>query len=121
MSILELLKLAFGALSVLFGVVALLRPQMLATAAGLDASSEQGTAEIRSSWGGMFIGLGAAILFLQSRDAYLVVGLAYGLTAVVRMMTISMNRSILNPVVINILVFEIAAAVILLLPLGPAE
>jgi hypothetical protein len=76
----------------------------------------RGAAEIRASWGGLFLGLGLAALYLRTPDAYFVLGLSYGLTAGVRVVNLLLDRSVFHPVAINILAFEIVSAVIFLLP-----
>lgn len=116
MSIGEILQVIAAIVTALFGLIALFRPQMLADAAGLNAESVRGAAEIRASWGGLFLGLGLAALYLRTPDAYFVLGLSYGLTAVVRIVNLLLDRRVFHPVVLNILAFEIVSAVIFLLP-----
>lgn len=110
------LKRIIALASVIFGIVALLRPQQTANAAFLGADTPRVAAEIRASWGGMFIGLGIAVILIGSYDAYLVFGIAYGLTALVRIVTWLMDSSIISRQAIIILVFEIVSAIVFVLP-----
>ncbi len=116
MTIIEIIQLVAAVVTAIFGVFALLRPQMLASAAGLRADSVRGAAEIRASWGGLFLGLGLAAIVLRTSDAYFVLGLSYGVTAGVRVINLLLDRSVFHPVVINILAFEVISAVVCLLP-----
>jgi len=116
MTIVEILKLVMVLLTGLFGIAALLQPQRVAESAFLGAGTANGAAEIRASWGGLFLGLAAAVLLLRSPDAYLVLGISYAGIALVRVINWGINRTLINRTVIFILIFEIVSAVILLLP-----
>jgi len=118
MIVIPTLKFIAALASVLFGIIALIQPQRTAEAASLTADTPAGIAEIRASWGGLFIGLGVAVLFLRSYDAYLVFASAYMLTALVRMMTWAIDNSIITRTAIIILCFEIISVIIFVLPEG---
>ena len=104
--------------SIIFGIVALFRPQATADAAFLTADTARGKAEIRASWGGLFIGLGIAVIIIGTQDAFLVFASAYALTAIVRVITWLFDRSIISRAGIIILIFEVVSAVIFALPEG---
>jgi hypothetical protein len=113
-----ILKIIAAVASLLFGLVALWNPKRTAETASLKADSPQGKAEIRASWGGMFLGLGLAALFLRSPDAYMVFGIAYAATAAVRLGTWLLDRKLINQTVLFVLGFEIISAIIFMLPEG---
>lgn len=116
--ILSILKIIAALASLLFGIVALLNPKRTAESAFLKTDGAKGEAEIRASWGGTFIGLGLATLLLRTGDAYMLFGIAYAVTALVRLGTWALDRSLINRTVIFIFVFEILSAVIFMLPEG---
>lgn len=116
--ILPILKIIAAIASLLFGLVALWNPKRTAEAAFLKADSPNATAEIRAAWGGTFIGLGLAVLFLRTADAYMVFGIAYAATALVRLITWAFDRKLINRTVIFVLIFEIISALIFILPEG---
>ncbi|GAB5492009.1 MAG: hypothetical protein Phog2KO_22240 [Phototrophicaceae bacterium] len=118
MSTIMILKLGAAIANILFGIVALAFPKRVAEAAFLKADSTEGQAEIRASWGGLFIGLGVAVIFLGSDDAYFVFGIAYAITALVRAITWSLDRSIINRTAMIIMAFEVISAVIFAIPSG---
>src|SRR5690606_27998195 len=116
--ILSILKIIAAIASLLFGIVALWNPKQTAESAFLKADSPNGKAEIRASWGGMFIGLAIAVLFLRTQDAFMVFGIAYAATAAVRLGTWALDRNLVNRMVLIILGFEIISAILFILPEG---
>jgi hypothetical protein len=113
-----ILKIIAALTSLLFGLVALWNPKRTAESAFLKAETANGEAEIRASWGGTFLGLGLAALFLRDPEAYMLFGIAYAVTAAVRLISWALNRQLINRTVLFILVFEIISAVIFMLPEG---
>jgi len=116
MTNLMIIKIIAAVASILFGVVALLMPKRTADAAFLKADTKEGEAEIRASWGGLFIGLGIAVLYLNTDDAYFVFGIAYAITALVRSGTWIRDRSLVNRTSAMIMGFEVISAIIFALP-----
>jgi len=111
-----ILKMIAAGASILFGIFALVVPKRTADAAALKADTPEGQAEIRASWGGLFIGLGIAVLYLGTDDAYSVFGIAYAITALVRAATWVQNRSLVNRTSAIIMGFEIVSAIIFAIP-----
>lgn len=111
-----ILKMIAAGTSILFGIVALLVPKRTAEAAALKTDTPAGEAEIRASWGGLFIGLGVAVLYLGTDDAYSVFGIAYAITALVRAITWVRDRSLITRASAVIMGFEIVSAVIFAIP-----
>ncbi|MGB7340972.1 MAG: DUF4345 family protein [Phototrophicaceae bacterium] len=116
MSNVMILKTVAAVASILFGIVALIIPKRTAEAAALKADTPEGQSEIRASWGGLFIGLGIAVLYLGSEDAYAVFGIAYAITALVRSATWALDRSLVNRTSAVIMGFEVISAIIFALP-----
>ncbi|MEO1162246.1 MAG: DUF4345 family protein [Chloroflexota bacterium] len=104
--------------SVIFGIVALFQPQATASAASLKADTAKGIAEIRASWGGLFIGLGLAVIIIGTPEAFQVFAAAYAMTAIVRLITWVLDTSIISRTGIIILTFEVVSAIIFALPEG---
>lgn len=114
----EILKLLAALASLIFGVVALLRPRIVARMAGVGTDTAKGEAEVRISWGGLFIALALGVIILNSPQAYQLFGIAYLGTFIVRIGTIAADRSLLDGGFIVSGLFELVSAVIFLLPSG---
>lgn len=115
---LAIIKIIVAAASLLFGLVALWNPKRTAESAFLKADTANGEAEIRASWGGTFLGLGLAALLLRDPEAYMLFGIAYAVTAGVRLVTWALNRNLVNRTVLIIFGFEVISAVVFMLPEG---
>jgi len=112
----EIIKVLVALASVIFGIVSLWRPVAVANAAFLDADTPRGRAEIRASWGGMFIGLGLIVIVLNSYDAYLVFAAAYAATALVRIIGAIQNPKLITRGFYIILAFEVISVIVFALP-----
>lgn len=66
------------------GLMGLVRPDLVSRMVGIEAVSQLGKSEVRATYGGVFVGLGASCLWLQSTEAFLVVGIAWSTAALVR-------------------------------------
>jgi len=75
------------------GVAALLFPKTMAAFVGIQPITPVGVSEIRSTLGSFFIGLGATCLWLQSADAFTVLGVASLGAAMVRLLSSVFDRS----------------------------
>lgn len=117
MEILNALKIITALASVVFGVVALLRPQTVAQSAFITADTPRGRGEIRASWGGLFIGLGVVVIILNTQAAYMVFGGAYAAAAIVRVFNAIAVPALLNRTFYIILAFEVISAIIFFLPM----
>ncbi|RMG88258.1 MAG: hypothetical protein D6712_03940 [Chloroflexi bacterium] len=103
-------------LLVAFGVIALIQPARLAQMAGLDASSTNGKAEIRISWGGLYIGLGLGAMLIGTSEAFRLLGIAHIALALTRAVLATMNRDIVNRGYQISLAWEIIMGVVFMLP-----
>lgn len=81
-------------LLMLLGGAALLFPRTMAAFVGLGSIAPVGVSEIRSTLGSFFLGLGATCLWLQSTDAFTVLGVASFGAAIVRLLSSIFDHSI---------------------------
>lgn len=113
MSILEILKLVAALGTIGTGLVSLVRPLAVREFTGLEVRGARGITEIRAVLGGVFIGLGAAPFILDSPIAYQTLGLMYLFVAVIRSVSMFVDRSIMRSNLISV-ASEIALGVILI-------
>ena len=113
MTILEILKIIAAVATILTGLFAMVRPKSIEGFTGLTAPGSRGITEFRAVFGGFFIGLGAAPLFLGT-PAYIMLGIAYLSVAVVRGFSMIFDRSVVQSNIISI-VTEIVLGVLLVL------
>jgi len=92
MSVLMVLKMIAALATVATGLLALIKPGAAYGFTGLTAPGPRGVSEIRSIFGGLFIGLGLAPLFLGTA-AYLMLGIGYLAIAAARAFSIVFDKS----------------------------
>ncbi|MBN1260494.1 MAG: DUF4345 family protein [Anaerolineae bacterium] len=112
--IITILQIVVAVATILTGLLALARPQSVKSFTGLSAESRRGATEIRTSLGGFFIGLGAAVLILNAPAAYRVLGITYLTAAVVRTVSMFVDSSVERSNLISIAT-EVVFGVILML------
>ena len=100
--------------TILTGLVSLLRPQAVTGFTGLKPEGGRGITEIRAVLGGVFIALGTAPLILNSRVAYQMLGITYLTVAVVRTISMFLDKSIVSSNIISVVV-EIVFGIVLVL------
>lgn len=93
MNILKLLQLVAVLLTIVTGLVSLLAPRSVQGFTGLTAPGPRGITEIRAILGGLFIGLGIAVLVLATREVYQMLGIMYLAIAAVRLISIFVDKS----------------------------
>jgi uncharacterized membrane protein len=113
MNFLMILKIIAAIATIATGLLALIKPTAVYGFTGLKADSVRGISEIRSIFGGLFIGLGAAPLFLGT-TAYQMLGITYLAIAVARLFSIVFDKSTEKSNLIS-LGIEIILGVILVL------
>jgi len=101
--------------TILTGLVSLINPRSVQGFTGLTAPGGRGITEIRSILGGLFIGLGIAVFLLGTRETYQMLGIMYLVIAVVRFVSIFLDKSSVQSNWIS-LVVEIIFGIILVLP-----
>jgi hypothetical protein len=114
MGILRILQIVAAALTIVTGLVSLVRPRMVFGFTGLTAPGPRGITEIRAILGGAFIGLGIAPLILGATAAYHTLGITYLVIAAARVAGMALDRSVVQSNVIS-LVTEVVLGVVLVL------
>jgi len=92
MDILMVLKIIAALATVATGLLALVKPGAAYSFTGLNVTGARGVSEIRSIFGGLFIGLGIAPFFLGV-SAYQTLGIGYLAIAAARAFSIVFDRS----------------------------
>lgn len=92
MNILMLLKIVAALVTIATGLLALVKPSAAYGFIGLSADGPRGISEIRSIFGGLFIGLGVVPFFLGN-VAYVTLGYGYLAIALARLFSIMVDRS----------------------------
>jgi hypothetical protein len=116
MNILKILQLIAVIGTILTGLYSLLRPESITGFTGLSPVGGRGITEIRSILGGLFIGLGIAVLVLATREVYQALGIMYLAIAAVRLVSIFVDKSSVQSNWISLAV-EIIFGIILVIPL----
>ena len=88
----SLLNLLGGAVTAGLGAMALLRPALAAAFTGIRPEGATGVAEIRATYGGFFLVLGAFVLVTRSDVACTVVGAAWLGAAAGRALSVAVDR-----------------------------
>ncbi len=85
---------SFGAVSsIALGLLGLIFPHIAAKLVAVQPIGRLGTSEIRATYGGLFIGLGAACLYLQHPSAYIVGATAWLGAALGRLISVIVDDS----------------------------
>ena len=92
MDFLLILKVIAALATVATGLLALVKPTAVYGFTGLTAPGARGISEIRSIFGGLFIGVGVAPLFLGP-VAYQMLGVGYLAIALARLVSILIDKS----------------------------
>jgi hypothetical protein len=109
-----ILQKVFVVITILTGLVSLIRPRAVMGFTGLEVSNARGITEIRAVLGGTFVGLGLAPLILDVSAAYQMLGITYLAIAVARIAGLAFDRSFERSNWISLAV-EIVAGIILML------
>lgn len=100
--------------TILTGLLSLIAPTKIEGFTGIHPVGGRGITEIRAIFGALFIGLGIAAFVLDKAVAYPMLGIMYLSIAVVRAISMLLDKSIDNSNVIS-LVIEIVIGIILVL------
>ena len=111
---LKILQLIAVIATILTGLLSLVAPTKIEGFTGIHPVGGRGITEIRAIFGALFIGLGIAALLLDKAVAYPMLGIMYLAIAVVRAISMVLDKSIENSNVIS-LAIEIVIGVILVL------
>jgi hypothetical protein len=111
---LKILQIIAIIATILTGLLSLVAPTKIEGFTGIHPVGGRGITEIRAIFGALFIGLGIAALLLDKTVAYPMLGIMYLAIAVVRAVSMILDKSIENSNVIS-LAIEIVIGVILVL------
>jgi len=100
--------------TILTGLFSLVAPTKIEGFTGIKPVGGRGITEIRAIFGGLFIGLGLAAFILDSSVAYPVLGITYFAIAVVRAISMVIDKSIEQSNIIS-LAAEIILGIILVI------
>jgi len=111
---LQILKIIGGIATIATGVVSLFWPLKVPGFTGLEPNGGRGITEIRTILGGLFVALGAVVLYYRSPEAYMILGVTYLGMALVRGISIIVDRSAISSNVISFIV-ELVFGILLVL------
>jgi Domain of unknown function (DUF4345) len=98
---------------VLLGVVGFFFPDLIARFVGIIAGKDRGKSEIRATYGGVFLGIGASALYFQDTNVFTAVGIGWALAAVARILGILVDKEY-HKLNFGGVLFETAVAILLL-------
>ena len=111
---LQILKIIGGIATIITGVVSLFWPLKVPGFTGLEPNGGRGITEIRTILGALFVGLGTAVLFYRSPEAFMILGITYLAMALVRGISIFVDRSAISSNIISFVV-ELVFGILLVL------
>jgi len=109
-----MLKLFAALFTCAFGIWAFFKPYSAAKLVGLKPRDKRGVSDIRSIYGGVNIGLGAFAAWLQSPEAFQMLGIAYLAAAICRTISFIMDNAF-SSVGMRFLIAEIVLGAFLML------
>jgi hypothetical protein len=95
------------------GLLAFFKPNAVYGFIGLNANGVRGVSEIRAIFGGLFIALGLAPLFL-GETAYLMLGIGYLAIALARTFSIVFDKSYAQSNIISLIIEIVLGAILVL-------
>lgn len=113
--ILQILKIISCIATIGTGLLAALRPSAVPGFTGLETTGPRGVTEIRSIFGGLFIGLGAYPLIVGVSVAYQMLGVMYLAVAAVRLVSMLLDGSLGETSNLISLVTEVVLGAILVI------
>jgi hypothetical protein len=112
---LHALKVFSAVLTVATGLLAAIRPSAVPGFTGLQVAGPRGVTEIRSIFGGLFIGVGAFPLVVGEPATYVMLGVMYLTIGAARLMSMLIDGSLSETSNIVSLVVEIVLGIVLIL------
>jgi hypothetical protein len=111
----QILHILAAIVTIATGLYSLIRPKAVTGFTGLAPNGPRGITEIRAVLGGFFVALGAAPLIWNSPPMYLTLGIAYIVVALVRAVSMVLDKSVMRSNLIS-LATEVALGIMLILP-----
>lgn len=100
-------------LTVLLGLLGAIVPNRAANLVGIEPLGGFGVSEVRATYGGLFLAMGGCCLYLQSPIAFLVVGSAWIGAAIVRLLSLLIDKGSFPKLLAGVFV-ELGIGVLLL-------
>lgn len=94
MDLFYIVKWVAVAVTLVFGLYAMIKPGALKSFTGIEAVSSRGITEIRSVMGGTFVGLAVATIVLNSQTAFTMLGIVFAANAVIRTLSMVLDKSV---------------------------
>lgn len=113
--ILYILKVVSCVGTVVTGLLAAVRPSVVPGFTGLETTGPRGVTEIRSIFGGLFIGIGAFPLIVGVPAAFQMLGVMYLSVALARLVSMVVDGSLTEASNIISLAVEVVFGVILVI------
>lgn len=105
----------FGAIiSIVAGCLGLIWPKQVSQTIGLQIPGLLGQSEVRATYGGLFIGAGAAVVLIASSDAALVLGGAWAGAFIARAISFVIDRSRSKENIAGLLIEGVMALLLIL-------
>ena len=114
MELLQIIKWSAVAVTLVYGLYAMIKPGALKKFAGLETTGTRGVTEIRAVMGGTFVGLAVASILLNSPAAFTMLGTVYAAIAVIRTLSMVLDKSVTRSNAISLGV-ETALAILLVM------
>jgi hypothetical protein len=111
---LQILKIVGGVATIATGIVSLFWPLKVPGFTGLEPNGGRGITEIRTILGALFVALGAVVLYYRTPEAYMILGVTYLGMALVRGISIVVDRSAVSSNIISFIV-ELVFGILLVL------
>lgn len=115
MGLLAILKIISAVLTILTGLLALVKPKSIYGFTGLRAEGGRGITEIRSIFGALFIALGGVAIYFQQAETYMMLGMMYLAIFIVRLFSMFVDKSVERSNLVS-LATEAVLGVILVFP-----
>jgi hypothetical protein len=112
--LMQVLRIISAIATILTGFVSLFWPTRVPGFTGLEPIGGRGITEIRTILGALFVGLGAAVLYVNTPEGYLILGITYLVMALVRGISIFVDDSAVSSNIISFVV-EVVIGIILVL------
>ena len=112
--LIQILQIIAAVGTILTGLFSLIKPNDITGFTGIRPEGGRGITEVRAIFGGVFIALGVLPFFVPA--AYMFLGVTYLVIALVRAVSMLLDKSVVQSNVIS-LVVEIFFGIILVLPL----
>ena len=96
-----------------FGILAIIKPYLMAKIVGITPKGPRGVSEIRAIYGGWMLGLGGYAIWSQSESVFYCLGTGWAMAALFRLSSFFIDKSY-SPKNLRMVVYEVLFAVLFL-------